>query len=142
MNVRTWKRRVTIIESDMRSLPGIAKDRGFEQPDIIVSELLGSFGDNELSPECLDGVTGFLKPTTISIPQKYTSYVKPIMSTHIHQTIKAQSIPYLSRAIPSHGRGEPELDEDEMWIQKYPFVFQFFYKNINILPYYPDAKFC
>lgn len=120
MNVRTWKRRVTIIESDMRSLPGIAKDRGFEQPDIIVSELLGSFGDNELSPECLDGVTGFLKPTTISIPQKYTSYVKPIMSTHIHQTIKAQSIPYLSRAIPSHGRGEPELDEDEMWIQKYP----------------------
>jgi type II protein arginine methyltransferase len=23
--------------------------------DILVSELLGSFGDNELSPECLDG---------------------------------------------------------------------------------------
>jgi hypothetical protein len=29
--------------------------------DILVSELLGSFGDNELSPECLDGAMRFLK---------------------------------------------------------------------------------
>jgi protein arginine N-methyltransferase 5 len=29
--------------------------------DIMVSELLGSFGDNELSPECLDGVQRVLK---------------------------------------------------------------------------------
>ena len=29
--------------------------------DIIVSELLGSFGDNELSPECLDGGQSLLK---------------------------------------------------------------------------------
>ncbi|POV94980.1 hypothetical protein PSTT_16544 [Puccinia striiformis] len=28
--------------------------------DIIISELLGSFGDNELSPECLDGVIRWL----------------------------------------------------------------------------------
>ena len=32
-----------------------------EQADIMVSELLGSFGDNELSPECLDGAMRFLK---------------------------------------------------------------------------------
>jgi len=32
-----------------------------EKADIIVSELLGSFGDNELSPECLDNVLKFLK---------------------------------------------------------------------------------
>jgi type II protein arginine methyltransferase len=29
--------------------------------DILVSELLGSFGDNELSPECLDGAMRFMK---------------------------------------------------------------------------------
>lgn len=34
-----------------------------EQADILVSELLGSFGDNELSPECLDGAMRFLKCT-------------------------------------------------------------------------------
>lgn len=33
------------------------------------SELLGSFGDNELSPECLDGAQRFLRPDGVSIPQ-------------------------------------------------------------------------
>lgn len=32
-----------------------------EKADIFVSELLGSFGDNELSPECLDGAQPMLK---------------------------------------------------------------------------------
>lgn len=32
-----------------------------EKADILVTELLGSFGDNELSPECLDGAVRFLK---------------------------------------------------------------------------------
>lgn len=32
-----------------------------ELADIVVSELLGSFADNELSPECLDGAMRFLK---------------------------------------------------------------------------------
>ncbi len=32
-----------------------------DRADIVVSELLGSFGDNELSPECLDGAMRFLK---------------------------------------------------------------------------------
>lgn len=36
-----------------------------------VSELLGSFGDNELSPECLDGAQRFLKEDGISIPSSY-----------------------------------------------------------------------
>jgi type II protein arginine methyltransferase len=38
---------------------------------IKVSELLGSFGDNELSPECLDGAQKFLKSDGISIPSWY-----------------------------------------------------------------------
>ncbi len=46
---------VTIIDKDMR------KWEAPEKADILVSELLGSFGDNELSPECLDGAQHFLK---------------------------------------------------------------------------------
>lgn len=46
-----------------------------------MSELLGSWGDNELSPECLDGAQRFLKEGGVSIPQEYTSYVAP-MSSH------------------------------------------------------------
>lgn len=39
-----------------------------------MSELLGSFGDNELSPECLDGAQRFLKPDGISIPSSYALF--------------------------------------------------------------------
>ena len=40
------------------------------QADILVSELLGSFSDNELSPECLDGAQKFLRRDGISIPSE------------------------------------------------------------------------
>lgn len=51
-----------------------------EKCDIMVSELLGSFGDNELSPECLDGAQKCLKDDGISIPCEYSSYLRPVMS--------------------------------------------------------------
>jgi len=38
-----------------------------EKIDILVSELLGSFGDNELSPECLDGAERLLAGKTAFI---------------------------------------------------------------------------
>lgn len=68
---------MTIISTDMRY---------FEPPekvDILVSELLGSFGDNELSPECLDGAQKHLKPDGISIPCQSTSYLNPVMAPKI-----------------------------------------------------------
>lgn len=59
-----------------------------EKVDIIVSELLGSFGDNELSPECLDGAQKHLKPDGISIPCKSTSYLNPVMSPKLHNSVQ------------------------------------------------------
>lgn len=50
-----WKDDVTVVHTDMREW------NPPEKADIIVSELLGSFGDNELSPECLDGAQRLLK---------------------------------------------------------------------------------
>ncbi|KAM8712666.1 hypothetical protein ACLKA7_013060 [Drosophila subpalustris] len=58
-----------------------------ELADILVSELLGSFGDNELSPECLDGALKLLKDDGISIPCKSTSYINPIMSAVVHNNV-------------------------------------------------------
>ena len=51
--------------------------------DILITELLGGFGDNELSPECLANCERFLNEGAISIPQEYTSYIVPIMSQHL-----------------------------------------------------------
>lgn len=77
-----WADQVTLIKEDMRSY------QPPEQADILVSELLGSFGDNELSPECLDGAQRFLKRTGITIPQSYTSYLAPLQSTKIFNEIR------------------------------------------------------
>lgn len=46
---------VEVVASDMRQW------NPEEKADLVVSELLGSFGDNELSPECLDGAQRCLK---------------------------------------------------------------------------------
>lgn len=77
LKAEVWGSQVTIINTDMREFDPP------EQADIIVSELLGSFGDNELSPECLDGAMKCLKEDGISIPTDYTSFIAPLSSTKL-----------------------------------------------------------
>ncbi|GFQ03706.1 protein arginine n-methyltransferase 1.5 [Phtheirospermum japonicum] len=78
-----WEEKVTIISSDMRNWDAP------EKADILVSELLGSFGDNELSPECLDGAQRFLKEDGISIPSSYTSFIQPVTACKLYNDIKS-----------------------------------------------------
>lgn len=60
--------------------------------DIVISELLGSFGDNELSPECLDGITHLINPVHgISIPASYTAHFTPISAPKLHADVMHQS---------------------------------------------------
>ncbi|CAH2100096.1 unnamed protein product [Euphydryas editha] len=81
-----WRDRdVTVIPGDMRQVNLSPK------ADIIVSELLGSWGDNELSPECLDGAAGLLKSSGISIPREYNSYVAPISSPRLWAAARSAS---------------------------------------------------
>lgn len=60
--------------------------------DVVVSELLGSLGDNELSPECIEGFYAQLQrfwqhkrippnPFLVSIPASYTAWAAPVHST-------------------------------------------------------------
>ncbi|KAI9928307.1 methyltransferase protein [Aspergillus wentii] len=61
--------------------------------DILISELLGSFADNELSPECLDGVNHLINPVHgISIPASYTAHFTPISAPKLHADVMNQSI--------------------------------------------------
>ncbi|KAJ2785889.1 hypothetical protein H4R18_000278 [Coemansia javaensis] len=75
-NAALWGGAVTLVHADMRAW---SPER---RADILVSELLGSFGDNELSPECLDGALARLAaPGCVCIPHRYTAYVAPLSST-------------------------------------------------------------
>lgn len=137
---------VTVIGCDMREatshpmLKRMIENNSKHGADIVVSELLGSFGDNELSPECLDGVQqcGILKNDCVSIPQSYTSYIAPVSSARLFSEAKSQSChplnsnegfaspsvgmqraletPYVVR---SHAASQTH-EEQECWIYEHP----------------------
>ncbi|KAM9789655.1 protein arginine N-methyltransferase 5 [Neosynchiropus ocellatus] len=77
-----WGDQVSVVSCDMRDWAAP------EKADIIVSELLGSFGDNELSPECLDGAQHFLKDDGVSIPSSYTSFLAPLSSSKLYNEVR------------------------------------------------------
>ncbi|PKS12192.1 hypothetical protein jhhlp_001491 [Lomentospora prolificans] len=89
-NAVEWGGRVQVVRTDMRSWKGPLLSKPEESPkkygqvDILISELLGSFADNELSPECLDGIQHVLAPDGISIPSSYTAHLSPISTPRIH----------------------------------------------------------
>ncbi|MBI2373994.1 MAG: hypothetical protein HYV07_08350 [Deltaproteobacteria bacterium] len=73
-----WGPRVSFFEGDMRSfLP----DRPI---DLLVSELLGGFGDNELSPECLEPVERHLATHAVVLPTSYRSYLAPLFAPTLY----------------------------------------------------------
>jgi len=82
MKAEFWGELVTVVSCDMRhwSAPELA--------DIIVSELLGSFGDNELSPECLDGAQRFLKGSSShNITYSFNHNCKLLVYKHTHSPV-------------------------------------------------------
>lgn len=91
-NEEDWRGLVTIVKTDMRAWKGPLLPNGSHgRVDILVSELLGSFADNELSPECLDGVQHVLNQQHgISIPASYTAHLTPIAAPRLHADIIAR----------------------------------------------------
>lgn len=77
---------VDVVHSDLRSWRPPAGPSSRVQ--LIVSELLGSFGDNELSPECIDALDNpeVLDPKHgIIIPQEYAAWFTPVMSPELYK---------------------------------------------------------
>ncbi|KAH8601327.1 PRMT5 arginine-N-methyltransferase-domain-containing protein [Bisporella sp. PMI_857] len=138
-NAEDWGGVVNVVKSDMRAWKGplrsnvgpigqavtttaAAPASPYGKVDILVSELLGSFADNELSPECLDGVQHVLAPQYgISIPSSYTAHLTPILAPRLHADISLRAgsdktatntpyvvmlhaIDYLASSVPDHPR--------------------------------------
>ncbi|KAL7751334.1 hypothetical protein RI367_003194 [Sorochytrium milnesiophthora] len=111
-----WRDQVTVVFADMR------RWKAPELCDILVSELLGSFGDNELSPECLDGVQRFLKPDGVSIPQSYTPFVAPLSSVKLFNEAAAfKDVKYMETPYVVMFRDASVLDEPKpCWVFEHP----------------------
>lgn len=74
-NSKNWSGEVAIIQADIRELENT-------HYDLVVSELLGSFGCNELCPEILEL---FVREDVVMIPQRYSSFLEPIYSPLIDE---------------------------------------------------------
>jgi hypothetical protein len=97
-----WNNNVTVVKTDMRAWKGPIIDGAVHKVDILVSELLGSFADNELSPECLDGVQHVLDPSHgVNIPQSYSAHMTPIATPRLYNDLLSRGgtekweIPYV-----------------------------------------------
>lgn len=74
--------------------------------DVVVSELLGSFADNELSPECIEGFVAQLvkfqtdgaaaglavNPSLVCIPQSYTAWAAPVHSQRLEAAVAEAAV--------------------------------------------------
>uniref|UniRef100_A0AAR2K2G9 Protein arginine N-methyltransferase 5 n=2 Tax=Pygocentrus nattereri TaxID=42514 RepID=A0AAR2K2G9_PYGNA len=129
-----WGDQVTVVSCDMRDWAAP------EKADIIVSELLGSFGDNELSPECLDGAQHFLKDDGVSIPCSYTSFLAPLSSSKLYNEVRSCrerdkdpechfETPYVVRLHNFHQLADPKpcftfvLYTNTLWKQQFKCLF-------------------
>ena len=102
-----WGESVKIIHKDLVSLK--LEDVG-EVFDIVLSELLGSFGDNEMAPDILNSMdVNLFKDKTIWIPESYTSLIAPAYNDTLSEYITRQV-----RLSP----GEPEELYEKMWVLK------------------------
>ena len=112
---------VDVVSCDMRYWDAPHK------ADLVVSELLGSFGDNELSPECIDGVWKYVHEDTISIPCSYSSYLCPVQSHRLYSQLfidkKVHTNPYEFGYVV-HVRNAYLIDEPKQ-------VFSFSHKDLT-----------
>ncbi|KAJ2484626.1 hypothetical protein EV174_002291 [Coemansia sp. RSA 2320] len=84
-NAGEWAQQVELVLADMRRWAPA------QRVDVLVSELLGSFADNELAPECLADAHRLLAPGGVCIPQRCSAYVAPLSSAVLHARAAANA---------------------------------------------------
>lgn len=85
-------------------------DRG--TVDILISELLGSFGDNELAPECLKPMERWLSSDGDCIPRHWESVIAPISSWTLWDNARkslGHEYPYVVRLCDVKLLGKPQV---------------------------------
>lgn len=81
-NSQLWKNNVNILNMDARDYDNSQYAALHSKVNMVISELIGSFGCNELMPECIDSISNsvFCDPHCVFIPQKLDCYVAPVLA--------------------------------------------------------------
>ncbi|KAI9018353.1 protein arginine N-methyltransferase, partial [Hyaloraphidium curvatum] len=124
-----WGDFVTVVHADVRSLV----DSWPKKFDLVVSELLGSFGDNELSPECLDAACRIMKDGGFCIPASYRAYIAPLSAPSLHAECSAFNdlvhleTPYVVQLRQAHVLARPKF----LWEFRHPSSHPLEYASSN-----------
>ncbi|KAG2734713.1 hypothetical protein G9P44_002719 [Scheffersomyces stipitis] len=105
-NRSLWDNLVDIKIEDIRT-------SNLERQDLVISELLGSFGDNEACPEILSFFNIPENRPKIMIPESYTSYLQPVFTSLDPPSLQRPYLVHLTKFYP--------IDEpQEVWTFEHP----------------------
>ncbi|QPG72986.1 hypothetical protein FOA43_000290 [Brettanomyces nanus] len=121
-----WNGKVQLYNCDARFWePSSSQETGF---NLIISELLGSFGCNELAPESLDYIAQFCDhQDSVFIPSEFSTFVAPVISPALYsKVIKLYDSAKFDRPFL------PLWDEFDMLSSKYARVWTFRHPSRNL----------
>uniref|UniRef100_A0AC34GJ76 Uncharacterized protein n=1 Tax=Panagrolaimus sp. ES5 TaxID=591445 RepID=A0AC34GJ76_9BILA len=104
-----------IIEGDIHY---VLKDETNPKADIIVTELLGSFGDNGLAPECWKSTLPLLKETTEFIPSKFETFLAPVCATKLRDQLRDSMVSVFEEKRAINAKFDKETGEFKYWRPK------------------------
>jgi type II protein arginine methyltransferase len=116
---------ISIIKSDMRTWGSQCENQASFH--LLISELLGSWGDNELSPECLEPILCVLREDGVSIPADYTSYISPVATSKLWAKARVMAPPTVSCQYPGLETPYVVKLSDYMQLVDDQKVFKFFH---------------
>lgn len=93
---RRYPRSAGTLELHLAAIGELQLEDGEFRAQLIVSELLGSFGDNELAPECVGQAHRFLAPGGLMIPTSSTSYLLPVCYPRSRRILAKAASPSLA----------------------------------------------
>jgi protein arginine N-methyltransferase 5 len=110
-----WHSKVKIIEGGIHH---VLKDETIPKADIIVTELLGSFGDNSLAPECWKSALTIIKETTEFIPSKFETFLAPICATKLRDQLRDSMVSVFEEKRAVNAKFDKETGEFKYWRPK------------------------
>lgn len=91
----SWNGKVNILNMDARGYNKYFQATNSPPVQLVISELIGSFGCNELMPECIDSVANLTICEDAScafIPCKVESYVQPVYAPKLWKLASEKSL--------------------------------------------------
>uniref|UniRef100_A0A1I7SU54 Protein arginine N-methyltransferase n=1 Tax=Bursaphelenchus xylophilus TaxID=6326 RepID=A0A1I7SU54_BURXY len=87
-NKKMWDYFIKLVNADLREHKLIKKALDGHVPYLVISELLGSFACNELSPDLLTTLEPLIDNKTVFLPQYYTNFISPCFSFRLNNIIQ------------------------------------------------------